>query len=77
MLQLEPKNVQGYIELARIYLDQGQYEAASEAYGKGIAINPDAPELRFELGVVRAKQEDHSAACGGAVHYSIAIVERQ
>ncbi len=51
-LRLDPRNVQARRLLARVYLSQGQPEAALEILQSALAARPSNPQISLELGDV-------------------------
>jgi len=48
----EPKNFAAWFSLGNEYFDTHQHQKAVEAYGKGLAIKPDEPNVLTDQGVM-------------------------
>ena len=82
----DPKNLSALVELGNLYFDSDQTREAIEAYGKYLAVKPDNPDVRTDMGVMyrklgdsdRAIQEFRKAAQTDPTHvnsrYNIGVV---
>jgi tetratricopeptide (TPR) repeat protein len=52
MVKKDPKNLSAWMELGNLYFDSEQPEEAIEAYGKYLAIQPDNPDVRTDMGIM-------------------------
>jgi cytochrome c-type biogenesis protein CcmH/NrfG len=86
IVQKDPKNLSAWVELGNLYFDSDQPREAIEAYGKYLAVKPDNPDVRTDMGVMyrklgdsdRAIQEFRKAAQTDLTHvnsrYNIGVV---
>ena len=86
IVKKDPKNLSALVELGNLYFDSGQPKEAIEAYSRYLAIKPDNPDLRTDLGIMyralgdfdRAIEEFKKAAQSGPKHvnsrYNMGIV---
>ena len=86
IVKKDPKNLPALVELGNLYFDSGQPKEAIEAYSRYLAIKPDNPDLRTDLGIMyralgdfdRAIEEFKKAAQSGPKHvnsrYNMGIV---
>jgi tetratricopeptide (TPR) repeat protein len=86
IIKKDPKNLPALVELGNLYFDSGQPKEAIEAYSRYLAIKPDNPDLRTDMGIMyralgdfdRAIEEFKKAAQSDPKHinsrYNIGIV---
>ena len=86
IVKKDPKNLSALVELGNLYFDSGQPKEAIEAYSRYLAIKPDNPDLRTDLGIMyralgdfdRAIEEFKKAAQSDPKHinsrYNMGIV---
>jgi tetratricopeptide (TPR) repeat protein len=86
IVEKDPKNLPALVELGNLYFDSGQPKEAIEAYSRYLAIKPDNPDLRTDMGIMyralgdfdRAIEEFKKAAQSDPKHinsrYNIGIV---
>jgi tetratricopeptide (TPR) repeat protein len=82
----EPKNLAAWAELGNLYFDTDQPQEAIEAYGRYLAIKPDNPDVRTDMGIMyrklgqfdKALEEFKKAAQGDPKHinsrYNLGLV---
>jgi cytochrome c-type biogenesis protein CcmH/NrfG len=82
----DPKNLPAWVELGNLYFDTDQPKEAIEAYSQYLAIKPDNPDVRTDLGIMyrklgqfdRAIEEFRKAAQSDPKHvnsrYNIGLV---
>jgi len=82
----DPKNLPAWKELGDLYFDSDRPKEAVEAYGRYLAIKPDNPDVRTDMGIMyrklgqfdRALEEFRKAAQSDPKHgnsrYNIGIV---
>jgi tetratricopeptide (TPR) repeat protein len=86
IVKKDPKNLPTLVELGNLYFDSGQPKEAIEVYNQYLAIKPDNPDLRTDMGIMyralgdfdRAIEEFKKAAQSDPKHinsrYNIGIV---
>jgi tetratricopeptide (TPR) repeat protein/uncharacterized protein YneF (UPF0154 family) len=86
MVKKDPKNLSAWEELGNLYFDSGKPKEAIEAYRGYLAIQPDNPDVRTDMGIMyralgdfdRAIEEFKKAAQSDPKHansrYNIGIV---
>ena len=86
MLKKDPNNLPAWVELGNLYFDSDRPKEAVEAYGRYLAIKPDNPDVRTDMGIMyrkmgqfdRALEEFRKAAQSDPKHansrYNIGIV---
>ena len=86
LVKKEPKNSAAWGELGNLYFDMNKAQEAIEAYGQSLAIKPDNPDVRTDMGIMyrklgnpdQALKEFRRAAQGDPKHvnsrYNIGIV---
>ncbi len=62
ILQKDPKNLSAWVELGNIYFDTNQPQEAIDAYSKYLAIKPDNPDVRTDMGIMYRKLGDFDRA---------------
>ena len=82
----DPKNLPALVELGNLYFDTDQPKEAIEAYSQYLAIKPDNPDVRTDMGIMyrklgqfdKAIEEFRKAAQGDPKHinsrYNIGLV---
>jgi len=60
--ELDPGNVQGQLQLARIYVKEKDYPKAVEVYNRVASIAPKFPDSYFNLGYIYAVNKDYKRA---------------
>ncbi len=86
ILQKDPNNLSAWVELGNLYFDTDQPKEAIEAYSRYLAIKPDNPDVRTDMGIMyralgdfdRAIEEFKRAAQSDPKHiysrYNIGVV---
>jgi cytochrome c-type biogenesis protein CcmH/NrfG len=86
ILKKDPKNLPAWVELGNFYFDTDQPKEAIEAYNQYLAIKPDNPDIRTDMGIMyrqlgefdKAIEEFKKAAQSDPKHansrYNIGIV---
>ncbi len=62
IVQKDPKNLSAWAELGNIYFDTDRPQEAIEAYNKYLAMKPDNPDIRTDLGIMYRKLGDFDRA---------------
>ncbi len=62
ILQKDPKNLLAWVELGNSYFDTNQPQESIEAYSKYLAIKPDNPDVRTDMGIMYRKLGDYDRA---------------
>jgi len=60
----DPKNLPAWVELGNLYFDSGQAKEAIEAYSKYLAVKPENPDVRTDMGIMYRKLGDPDRALG-------------
>lgn len=55
IIKKDPKNLPAWVELGNLYFDSNQPKEAIEAYSQYLAIKPDNPDVRTDLGIMYRK----------------------
>ena len=58
----DPKNLSGWVELGNLYFDSDQPKEAIDAYRQYLALNPDNPDVRTDMGIMYRKLGDFDRA---------------
>jgi tetratricopeptide (TPR) repeat protein len=86
IVKKDPKNLPAWVELGNLYFDTDQPKEAIEAYGRYLAVKPDNPDVRTDMGIMyrklgqfdRALEEFRKAARSDPKHvnsrYNIGLV---
>jgi cytochrome c-type biogenesis protein CcmH/NrfG len=86
MVKKDPRNLAAWVELGNLYFDSDQPKEAIDAYSQYLAIKPDNPDIRTDMGIMfrslgqfdRAIEEFKKAAQSDPKHansrYNIGIV---
>ena len=86
IVKKDPKNLPAWVELGNLYFDTDQPKEAIEAYGHYLAVKPDNPDVRTDMGIMyrklgqfdRALEEFRKAARSDPKHvnsrYNIGLV---
>lgn len=86
IVKKDPKNLPAWVEMGNLYFDSSQPNEAIEAYSQYLALKPDNPDVRTDMGVMyralgnfdRAIEESRKAAQSDPKHinsrYNIGIV---
>jgi cytochrome c-type biogenesis protein CcmH/NrfG len=86
IVKKDPKNLPAWVELGNLYFDSDQPKEAIEAYSKYLAVKPDNPDVRTDIGIMfrklgefdRALEEFRKAAQSDPKHinsrYNIGLV---
>lgn len=86
IVKKDPKNLPAWVEMGNLYFDSSQPNEAIEAYSQYLALKPDNPDVRTDMGVMyralgnfdRAIEEFRKAAQSDPKHinsrYNIGIV---
>jgi cytochrome c-type biogenesis protein CcmH/NrfG len=62
IVQKDPKNLSAWAELGNIYFDANQPRESIDAYSKYLAIKPDNPDVRTDMGIMYRKLGDFDRA---------------
>ena len=62
LVQKDAKNLSAWVELGNLYFDSNQPQEAIEAYSKYLAIKPDNPDVRTDMGIMYRKLGDFDRA---------------
>jgi cytochrome c-type biogenesis protein CcmH/NrfG len=86
IVKKDPKNLPAWVELGNLYFDTDQPKEAIEAYNRYLAVKPDNPDVRTDMGIMyrklgqfdRALEEFRKAAQSDPKHinsrYNIGLV---
>jgi cytochrome c-type biogenesis protein CcmH/NrfG len=86
IVKKDPKNLPAWVELGNLYFDSDRPKEAIEAYGHYLAVKPDNPDVRTDMGIMyrrlgqfdRAIEEFRKAAQNDPKHansqYNIGVV---
>ena len=86
IVKKDPKNLPAWVELGNLYFDSDQPKEAIDAYSRYLAVKPDNPDVRTDMGIMyrklgqfdRALDEFRKAAQGDPKHvnsrYNIGLV---
>lgn len=86
IVKKDPKNLPAWVELGNLYFDTDQPKEAIEAYHQYLAVKPDNPDVRTDMGIMyrklgqfdRAIEEFRKAAQSDPKHinsrYNIGLV---
>jgi tetratricopeptide (TPR) repeat protein len=86
IVKKDPKNLPAWVELGNLYFDTDQPKEAIETYGRYLAVKPDNPDVRTDMGIMyrklgqfdRALEEFRKAARSDPKHvnsrYNIGLV---
>jgi cytochrome c-type biogenesis protein CcmH/NrfG len=86
IVKKDPKNLPAWVELGNLYFDSDQPKEAIDAYSRYLAVKPDNPDVRTDMGIMyrklgqfdRALEEFRKAAQGDPKHvnsrYNIGLV---
>jgi cytochrome c-type biogenesis protein CcmH/NrfG len=55
IVKKEPKNLTAWAELGNLYFDSDQPKEAIEAYSRYLAVKPDNPDVRTDMGIMYRK----------------------
>ena len=55
IVKKDPKNLSAWVELGNLYFDSDQPKEAIEAYSQYLAIKPDNPDVRTDMGIMYRK----------------------
>jgi cytochrome c-type biogenesis protein CcmH/NrfG len=62
ILQKDPKNLSAWVELGNTYFDTNQPQESIDAYSKYLAMKPDNPDVRTDMGIMYRKLGDYDRA---------------
>ena len=86
IVKKDPKNLPAWVELGNVYFDTDQPKEAIDAYSRYLAVKPDNPDVRTDMGIMyrklgqfdRALEEFRKAAQSDPKHvnsrYNIGLV---
>jgi len=86
IVKKDPKNLPAWVELGNLYFDMDQPNEAIDAYSRYLAVKPDNPDVRTDMGIMcrklgqfdKALEEFRKAAQSDPKHansrYNIGIV---
>ncbi|MEW6377470.1 MAG: tetratricopeptide repeat protein [Thermodesulfobacteriota bacterium] len=52
IVKKDPKNLPAWVELGNLYFDRNQPKEAIEAYSQYLAVKPDNPDVRTDMGIM-------------------------
>jgi cytochrome c-type biogenesis protein CcmH/NrfG len=55
IVKKDPKNLPAWVELGNLYFDTDQPKEAIEAYSQYLAVKPDNPDVRTDMGIMYRK----------------------
>jgi tetratricopeptide (TPR) repeat protein len=55
IVKKDPKNLPAWVELGNLYFDSDQPKEAIEAYSQYLAVKPDNPDVRTDMGIMYRK----------------------
>jgi len=55
IVKKDPKNLPAWVELGNLYFDSDQPKEAIEAYSHYLAVKPDNPDVRTDMGIMYRK----------------------
>lgn len=55
IVKKDPKNLPAWVELGNLYFDSDQPKEAIEAYSRYLAVKPDNPDVRTDMGIMYRK----------------------
>jgi len=55
IVKKDPKNLPAWMELGNLYFDSDQPKEAIEAYSRYLAVKPDNPDVRTDMGIMYRK----------------------
>jgi len=55
IVKKDPKNLPAWVELGNLYFDSDQPKEAVEAYSHYLAVKPDNPDVRTDMGIMYRK----------------------
>jgi len=55
IVKKDPKNLPAWVELGNLYFDTNQPKEAIEAYSRYLAVKPDNPNVRTDMGIMYRK----------------------
>jgi cytochrome c-type biogenesis protein CcmH/NrfG len=55
IVKKDPKNLPAWIELGNLYFDTDQPKEAIDAYSRYLAVKPDNPDVRTDMGIMYRK----------------------
>ena len=67
-IELEPRKVENYIDLASLCLDHQSFDLAADVVNAGIANNPDSAELYTLRGAISAQTSDNDRSAADFEH---------
>ncbi len=55
IVKKDPKNLPAWVELGNLYFDSDRPKEAIEAYSRYLAVKPDNPDIRTDMGIMYRK----------------------
>ena len=55
IVKKDPKNLPAWVDLGNLYFDSDQPKEAIEAYSRYLAVKPDNPDVRTDMGIMYRK----------------------
>jgi tetratricopeptide (TPR) repeat protein len=55
IVKKDPKNLPAWVELGNLYFDTDQPKEAIDAYSRYLAVKPDNPDVRTDMGIMYRK----------------------
>jgi tetratricopeptide (TPR) repeat protein len=68
-LAKEPRHFESHYNMANLYFEEGDLRLAETHYGIAASIDPEFPNVHFNLGLVHAMNEDLEAAIDSLTTY--------
>ncbi len=62
IVKKDPKNLSAWVELGNLYFDTDRPQEAIEAYSQYLAVKPDNPDVRTDMGIMYRKLGDFDRA---------------
>jgi cytochrome c-type biogenesis protein CcmH/NrfG len=62
IVKKDPKNLPAWVELGNLYFDTNQPKEAIEAYSQYLAVKPDNPDVRTDMGIMYRKLGQYDKA---------------
>jgi cytochrome c-type biogenesis protein CcmH/NrfG len=62
IVKKDPKNLSAWVELGDLYFDSDQPREAIEAYSQYLAVKPDNPDVRTDMGIMFRKLGEFNRA---------------
>jgi tetratricopeptide (TPR) repeat protein len=76
-LQLEPRHLEAHYNLANLYFEVNDYRLAKLHYEIAAEIEPDFPNIYFNLALVYALNEEYESAVNALIKYKKLVPENE